>query len=198
VRFPNRKSRPNCNVLAGQAKSSESANLVPEGSLSSNEMIQATWTEFHAPFQILGDQGLEMKPKNATFDLAHWLAIGNDVHSVEMPMKITFDEERLELRVKATPGVELPVSSPVPELPPVAASGKDGHYDAGGWHHRHTEYRSYGGWIRRPIPEVAPLEELLTVELLSRPREKGKFRPASLVNPPVDDTPIHVDPRKKF
>ncbi len=67
--------------------------------MSSLSSFQASWKEFHAPFQILGDQGLEMKPKNATFDLAQWRAIGNDVHSMEMPMEITFDAARLELRV---------------------------------------------------------------------------------------------------
>ena len=196
VRFPSRTSWSDWNVLAGLARSSEAAKLVSEGRLSSKEMIQASWKEFHAPFQILGDQGLEKKPKNATFDLAQWRAIGNDVHSIEMPMEITFDAARLELRVKAAPGVELPVFSPVPELPPVAARGADWHYDAGGWLRRHTKYRSYGGWIRRPVPEVAPLEKLLTVDLLGRPRKKGEFQPGPLVNLPVDGTPVRVDPRR--
>ncbi len=180
--FPNPTGRSDYNVLAGIAKSSKE--------------------DLPRPFQILGDQGVELKPKNAEYELAEWRTIGNDVHSVEVPMEVIFDDQRMELRVKAAPGVELPVFSPVPKLPPVAPSGIDWHFDAHEWLSRDSEkhlseYRRYGGWIRRPIPEVAPLEELLTVDLLGRPRDPDKFQAGPLLDLPLDGTPVRVDPRNR-
>ena len=54
------------------------------------------------------------------------------------------------------------------------------------------EYPEY-----RPAKALAPLEKLLTVDYLGKPRSTNRYQPGALLDPPLDGSPISVDPRQK-
>jgi hypothetical protein len=83
-------------------------DVLPDGSVFCIKMPNATcqsdgnWiTGFSpaakTPFQLA-------LPERKEIDLAQWRALRFDVHSVELPLDIQFDENTLELRVKAGNG----------------------------------------------------------------------------------------------
>ncbi len=119
-------------------------------------------------------------------DLAAWRAAGNGAGSVELPLQVSFDADRLELRVSGPPGATLPpIAYPegfLPERPP-----------------QEKLLASFG------VPRVqgvtlsgrlVPLPELLAADLLGNPRDASRLQPGCLVDLPLDGSAVSVDPRQ--
>lgn len=121
------------------------------------------------------------KEEEQTFSLEQWREKGMDRNSVVQDFRVEFDPATLTLRCwSAKP---LPVWKSVPEIPRVDTP--DYIFDDDRF-----EYPEY-----RPATALAPLEKLLTVDFLGKPRSADRYQPGALLDPPLDGTPIPVDPR---
>ncbi len=113
--------------------------------------------------------------KSREVDLEMWRQLGQGAHSHETAIEVTFNEEMLTLSIRMEETEKLPAWSNYPEnLPPGTTL-------------------EHPGPNRRTIPGFAPLNLLLTQDLLGRQRKKFSVGP--LVDPPLDGTPVSVDPR---
>jgi hypothetical protein len=140
-------------------------------------------------FNVLG--GLT-KPQDKSFEVqgkgcstrAEWAALGNDVKSVELPLQVRFDPDRMELRVTAPAGAKLPsyaLFALTPGIPPVK--------------------ELFDQKFVQPVDyqlgsEYAPMERLLQADLLGRRRSPSHFEVGPLVELPLDGSAIKVDPRR--
>ena len=116
--------------------------------------------------------------------MTEWAALGNDVKTVELPLQVSFDPDRMELRVTAPAGAKLPSYPPfalAPGIPPVK--------------------ELFDQKFVQPVDyqigsEYAPMERLLQTDLLGRKRPAGQFDAGPLVGLPLDGSAIKVDPRR--
>jgi len=115
---------------------------------------------------------------------AEWAAMGNDVKSVELPLQVSFDPDRMELRVTAPAGAKLPSYEPfalAPSIPPVKELFDQNFVQP-------VDYQIGS--------EYASMERLLQADLLGRRRSPSHFEVGPLVELPWDGSAIKVDPRR--
>jgi len=140
-------------------------------------------------FNVLG--GLA-KPHDKPFEVqgkgrstrAEWVAQGNDGKSVELPLQVSFDPDRMELRVQAPAGAKLPSYAPfalAPGIPPVK--------------------ELFDQKFVQPVDyqlgsEYAPMGQLLQSDLLGRERPAPQFEVGPLLHLSLDGSAIKVDPRQ--
>ena len=111
-------------------------------------------------------------------------ALSNDVTSVELPLQVSFDPERMELRVKAPAGAKLPSYAPfalTPGIAPVKTLLDQKFVQP-------VDYQLGS--------EYAPLERLLQADLLGRKRPPSPFEVGPLLDLRLDGSAIKVDPRR--
>jgi len=131
----------------------------------------------------LQDKPFEVQGKGRT-TRAEWATLGNDVKSVELPLQVSFDPERMELRVTAPAGARMPsytLFALEPGIPPIK--------------------ELFDQKFVQPVDyqlgsEYAPLGRLLQADLLGRERRAGQFDAGPLVGLPLDGSTIKVDPRR--
>ena len=131
----------------------------------------------------LNDKPFEVQGKGRS-TRAEWAALGNDGKSVELPLQVSFDPDRLELRVTAPAGAKLPSYAPfalAPGIPPVK--------------------ELFDQKFVQPVDyqlgsEYAPMEQLLQSDLLGRKRPPARFALGPLLHLPLDGSAIKVDPRQ--
>jgi len=140
-------------------------------------------------YNVLG--GLE-KPEDKPFEVqgkgrstrAEWVASGNEVNSVEVPLQVRFDPDRMELRVTAPAGAKLPdypLFALAPGIPPVKEL---------------LDQKFVQPMDYELGSEYASLARLLQADLLGRKRSPTRFEVGPLVDLPLDGSAISVDPRR--
>jgi hypothetical protein len=127
------------------------------------------------PFEVQG---------NGRFTRAEWATLDNDAKSIEIPLEISFDPKRMELRVKSQDEAKLPGYTPfalTPEIPPINELLDQNFIQP-------VDYQL--GY------EYAPIERLLQADLLGRKRTPNKFEVGPLIELLLDGSVIKVDPRR--
>lgn len=127
------------------------------------------------PFEVQGE---------GRYTKTEWAVIGNDVTSVEIPLRVSFDPERMELRVNAPDEAKLASYMPF-ALTPDIPSAKEL------LDQKFTQPVDY-----QLGSEYAPIERLLQADLLSRKRSPNRFEVGPLIELPLDGSVIKVDPRR--
>lgn len=145
------------------------------------------WSDYNLFGGASGDESkffslLERNGEVQNFSLAQWRENGKDGNSVVQNFKVEFDPATLTLRCWSEE--PLPVWNTLPVIPGVDTLDYIFEEDR-------FEYPEY-----RPAQAIAPLETLLTVDFLGKPRQADRYQPGALVDPPLDGTPISVDPRQ--
>jgi hypothetical protein len=128
-----------------------------------------------------GGKAVEVQGKGA-YDLVGWRALGNGGGSVEIPLRVSFDPERLKLRVAAPAGAVLPSCEPfalTPGIPPLSEL---------------LDNNFVWPVDAKLGTQYAPLAGLLQADLLGRPRDPSRFGVGPLVGLPLDGTPACTDP----
>jgi len=129
------------------------------------------------------DKPFEVQDKGC-FTPTEWASLDNDVVSVEIPLRVSFDPERMELRIKAPDEAKLPNYAPfalTPDIPPVKELLDQ----------KFVQPLDYQLGSR-----YAPIEQLLQADLLGRKRAPNRFEVGPLIELSPDGSVIKVDPRR--
>lgn len=143
----------------------------------------------HSDYNVLGgliksnEKPFEIQNKER-FTLAEWKSLDNDTKSIEIPLKISFDPELMELRVNATDEAKLPNYALFALTPNIPSANE-----------------LFDQNCAKPVDyqlgsEYAPIEQLLQLDLLGRERSQKQFEVGPLVGLPLDGSAIMVDPRR--
>lgn len=177
VYHPEGENRVFGNILAGYTQYALLSNATDK----SDWNVLAHPTPATQPFRF-GERGSEKD-----VDSGAWSKMGNDANSVSFPLEVKFDEEKLELRVKALGGAGA-VLPTFPPLPPLLLKVPTMEESLPTYFPLPVE--------SKPLPEVATMAELLEVDFLGRARDRAKFVPGALVEMPLDGSAIKIDPRR--
>ncbi len=145
------------------------------------------WSDYNLFGGAAGDAAkffsqLERNGEVHNFTTAEWQEKGMDKNSVFQDFQVEFDPATLTLRCRSA--APLPTWPAYPEIPVFATQDYI-------FEENRFEYPEF-----RLITPLAPLPELLTADYFGAARPADTYQPGAILNPPLDGTPISVDPRR--
>jgi len=143
----------------------------------------------HSDYNVLGglsrsnDKPFRLQDE-LDFTRTEWASSGNDVSSIEVPLRISFNPELMELRVNALDESKLPNYRPfalTPDIPSV----------------KELLDQKFVQPVNYQLGcSYAPVEQLLQADLLGRKRSSNRFEVGPLIELPLDGSAVKVDPRR--